>query len=105
MRAPEFAPGPVCEGLCQGPEECETHDPTKCLFLNAYRYQLDQLDYDNIIKRCNKIADKVKNFEQFKEEPIIVLIVHEATDNPCSERRVIQEWFASHGKEVKEWKK
>ena len=104
LRAPEFAPGPVCEGLCYGPEGCETHDPTSCLFLNAYRYQLDQLDYKDIIKRCEKIANKVKDFEQFEEEPVIVLIVHEATNNPCSERRVIQEWFAANGKEVTEWR-
>ena len=62
-----------------------------------------KLDYDEIILRCENIANKIKEVEQFNEEPIIILLVHEATDNPCSERRVIQEWFASHGKEVKEW--
>ena len=105
MRAPVFAPGPMCENLCRGSENCDTHDPTKCLFLKTYRYQLDQLDYDEIISRCENIANKIKEVEQFNEEPIIILLVHEAPDNPCSERRVIQEWFASHGKKVEEWSK
>ena len=103
LRAPEFAPGPVCEGLCEGSEKCNKKNPDSCLFLNAYRYQLDQLDYNDIIKRCENIANHVKMHEQFQEEPIIILLVHEAKDNPCSERKPIQEWFASHGKKVTEW--
>lgn len=103
LRAPEFAPGEICEGLCHGPDDCDRHDPELCLFLKAYRYQLDQLDYDDIIKRCKRIANHVKAHEQFEEEPIVVLLVHEAKDNPCSERKPIQDWFASHGKEVVEW--
>lgn len=89
LRASEFAPGPICEGLCSGQTECLTHDPNSCLFLKAYRYQLDQLDYDNIIQRCENLANKIKENEQFKEEPIIILLVHEAPNNFCSERRII----------------
>ena len=103
LRAPVFAPGPMCEGLCSGPEGCQTQSPQTCLFLKTYRYQLDQLDYNDIIERCENIANKIKNIENFDEEPIIMLLVHEAYNNPCSERRVIQEWFASYGKEVVEW--
>jgi hypothetical protein len=36
------------------------------------------------------------------EEPIAVFIVHEAPDNPCSERAAIQEYFRSHGIECEE---
>ena len=103
LRAPVFAPGPMCEGLCYGHDTCTQQNPLSCLFLKTYRYQLDQLDYNDIIKRCENIANKIKNIEQFNEEPIIILLVHEAYNNPCSERRPIQEWFASHGKEVVEW--
>ena len=104
LRAPMFAPGPMCEGLCRGSEDCDTHNPNECLFLKTYRYQLDKLDYEDILKRCKRIADKIKNLEKFEEEPIIIFLVHEAPQNPCSERRVIQEWFASHGMEIEEWK-
>ena len=105
LRAPVFAPGPLCENLCRGPETCVTRDPHTCLFLNTYRYQLDQLDFDNIVARCESMGKRIQNLEKFEEEPIIMLLVHEAPQNPCSERRVIQEWFAANGKEVVEWQK
>ena len=105
LRAEVFAPGPLCEGLCRGPETCETGSPQSCLFLNTYRYQLDLLDYDNIITRCERMGNYIQSLEQFAEDPVIMLLVHEAPQNPCSERRVIQEWFAAHGKEVVEWQK
>ena len=103
LRAPVFAPGPMCEGLCQGHETCETGSPHTCLFLKTYRYQLDQLNYEEIIFRCENLGKRIQSIENFSEEPVIILIVHEAPNNPCSERKVIQDWFAAHGKEVKEW--
>ena len=105
LRAPVFAPGPLCEGLCRGPETCDTHDPTRCLFLSTYRYQLDQLDFNDVVARCERLGRYVQSLEHFAEEPVIMLLVHEAPQNPCSERRVIQEWFAANGKEVVEWQK
>jgi len=104
LRAPVFAPGPLCENLCRGPETCITKDPKTCLFLNTYRYQLDQLNYDDVIARCERMGKYIQSLEHFSEEPVIILLVHEAKTNPCSERRVIQEWFAAHGKEVTEWR-
>lgn len=105
LRAPVFAPGPLCEGLCRGQETCETRSPQDCLFLNTYRYQLDQLDYNDVVGRCERLGKYIQSLEGFTQEPVIILLVHEAPQNPCSERRVIQEWFAAHGKEVKEWDK
>ena len=103
LRAEVFAPGPLCEGLCRGPETCATGSPQNCLFLNTYRYQLDQLDFQDVLSRCERIGNYVKSLENFQEEPVIMLLVHEAPQNPCSERRVIQEWFAANGKNVIEW--
>jgi len=103
LKADVFAPGPLCEGLCRGPETCATKDPQTCLFLSAYRRQLDQLDFDSVIARCERMGNYIKSLENFSEEPVIILLVHEAKTNPCSERRVIQEWFAAHGKQVIEW--
>jgi len=105
LRAPVFAPGPLCENLCRGPETCVTRDPQTCLFLNTYRYQLDQLDFNDVVARCERLGKYVQSLEHFAEEPVIMLLVHEAPQNPCSERRVIQEWFAANGKEVVEWQK
>lgn len=103
LRAEEFAPGPLCEGLCRGPECCETGSPQHCQFLRQYRKQLDSLDFKDIIKRIYDLGKKVQDVEKFENEPVIVFIVHEATSNPCSERRVIQEWFADHGYPIREF--
>lgn len=104
LRAPVFAPGPLCEGLCRGKETCETGSPQTCLFLRTYRYQLDQLDFSDVVKRCERLGNYIQSLENFTEESVIILLVHEAPQNPCSERRVIQEWFAANGKKVVEWK-
>lgn len=103
LRAPMFAPGPLCENLCRGIENCETKSPQDCLFLKTYRYQLNQLDFNDIIQRCESMGKKIQSIEKFFEEPVIVFLVHEAPNNLCSERRVIQEWFMAHGKKVEEW--
>lgn len=105
LRAEPFAPGPLCDNLCRGPEYCDGGDPMKCAFLRTYRTQLDQLDFKDIIKRIYTIGKAVQEREGFEEEPIVVLIVHEATSNPCSERRVIQEWFRDNGYPIKEFVK
>ena len=103
LRVEVFAPGPLCGGLCQGPETCLTRSPQSCLFLKTYRYQLDLLDYNDVIARCERMGNYIKSIENFSQNPVIILLVHEAKDNPCSERRVIQEWFADNGKNVIEW--
>ena len=105
LRAEPFVPGPTCEHLCRGPEYCNDGDPHMCAFLRAYRAQLDQLDFQDIIKRIYSLGKAVQEKEGFTEDPIIVFIVHEATNNPCSERRVIQEWFKDHGYPLQEFKK
>ena len=53
----------------------------------------------DIIKRFEELAQKVQQELGFKEEPEIILLVYEAPTNPCSERRVIQEWFKENGYE------
>ena len=105
LRTSVFAPGSLCVGLCRGPENCATGSPQTCLFLKTYRYQLDLLDYDDVIARCKRMGEYIQSLEKFPEDPVIMLLVHEAPQNPCSERRIIQEWFAAHGKEVVEWQK
>lgn len=104
LRAEPFAPGPTCEHLCRGPESCNNGDPQLCAFLRTYRQQLDDLDFKEIIKRIYSIGKAVQEKEGFTEDPIVVLIVHEATDNPCSERRVIQDWFRDNGYPIEEFR-
>lgn len=103
LRAEPFAPGPLCAGQCQGKDRCNGK-PQSCSFLQNYYKQLNLLDYNDIIARCERIGNYIKSIENFPEEPIIMLLVHEAPSNPCSERVIIQKWFADHDKQVTEWR-
>ena len=103
MRAPVFAPGPLCSGECEGRENCDPPSPNTCRFLRLYRNQLAALDFDNIMQRLNSLVERCKPLLQTNLPIQVILLVHEAPNNPCSERVPIQEWFASHGVEVKEW--
>lgn len=98
LRIPPLAPKVVG---CSGPKDCP-HSPESCEFLTKYRQQLDRLDCDDIVSRLRKSLEVVQQYEGFSEEPVAVLIVHEAPSNPCSERRVIQEWFQDNGYDVHE---
>ena len=105
LRAEIFMPGEECEGLCRGREVCNAYGPKTCAFLKAYRRQLDKLDFNEVLNRFQKLGEQIQKAEGFSEEPIYVLIVHEAYDNPCSERWVIQDWFKNNGYEIKEFNK
>lgn len=104
LRAEPFAPGQSCSNDCRGPQNCPTKDFNSCSFLQKYYAQLCQLDFNDIMNRIERIANHIQNLEQFTDEPIVVLLVHEASDNPCSERKAIQKWFADNGVIVEEWK-
>ena len=103
LRAEPFVPGETCEGLCAGPDWCDPPDPAKCDFLQAYKAQLDMLNFDEIWKRFERLANEIKELEGFTEEPICVLLFHEAYWNPCSERWKVIEWFKEHGYDIQEF--
>lgn len=96
LRAEMLHPDKTCAGLCEGAFACP-YTPDVCAFLQAYKYQLDRVDFMDFIERCRQVADSVRECNHFEGEPIIVLMVHEAYGNPCSERRTIQNWMTSHG--------
>lgn len=92
-----------CAGLCP----CEHHHTRTgpCKFLTAYREQLNDISFIDLFSWCEKLARYVQKKEEFEEEPIVVLIVYEAPNNPCSERGPLMSWFADNGYELKEWTK
>lgn len=97
LRAIPFVPAK--DWGCRG-ADCCSDTPDKCYFLTQYRKQLAELDFDDMMRRFQIIADKVvKN----GEEPEIVLLVHEAPDNKCSERWALLDWFKSHNIEAQEY--
>jgi len=95
-------PGKMCEGLCGGPSGC-TSNPDSCLFLHTYGLQLCAIDIHEFLNGLNALVKRVQAREKWEEEPIIILLVHEAPDNPCSERKVLQDWLRGNGIHVEEW--
>lgn len=103
LRCQELAPGHLCEGLCNG-DRSKGCEPSSCQFLSVYNIQLEgHFDLPAFLQRCERAAEYVQSQNGFTEEPIIVLLVHEATDNPCSERRVLLDYFNRHGVPMEEF--
>jgi len=102
LRAELLAPGAGCEGDCRGPEYCATKDPSTCNFLRHYQEQLNTLDCKALITHCEEFARDWQTYHCPDQEPLLVFIVYETPSNPCSERRVLQEWLRNNGYEVEE---
>jgi len=103
LRFEAFAPGSSCEGLCRGPARCKWNNPEECAFLQAYQRQLNLLQVADVMP---VLEDMVSAFQEgFKthRDCNIVFLVHEAPDNKCSERTVIQQWFRQRGFDCDEW--
>ena len=92
-----FVPGPSCCNLCHGHTTC-TYTPDSCEFLKAYYEQISNVSKEEFIEFANEVAD-ILNIK----DPEIVLIVHEAPSNPCSERAALIKWFRDNELEVSEW--
>lgn len=97
LRATPFVPNDSCNGLCRGPESCISQDSNTCKFLQVYLTQLRKLDFNSIIKRFYNLGERIGN------NPDFALIFHEAPNNPCSERWMVQQWFKENNWEINEW--
>ena len=94
IRMPILSPAKIDANGCS---QCKSHDPLDCDFQRNYREYLKALDFDKIYQSLEKLADAIVILENLSSEPHIILIVHESPDNPCSERKALQEYFTSHG--------
>lgn len=104
-RIEPFVPGSTCEGLCHGPDECATLDPQHCAFLQTYKAQLDKLDFNDIMKRFDNLAERVAiPLGLSKDDIDFALIFYESPATPCSERWMVKRWFKEHGYPIKEWR-
>ena len=83
---------------------CESKDQAPaCPTMLEYRQLLEKVDFNRTIKAFEYCANKF--YLPFDDdEPVIVLMVYETPDNPCSERKALQDYFTSHGWECKELK-
>lgn len=84
-------------------KEGRTKDPNNCKFIKEYKEGLNKIYFKDLIDLLNKTAEFIQRLEGFKNEPEIILLVHESPVNPCSERIPLQELFKNNGIDVKEW--
>lgn len=81
---------------------CDKKEYQTCSFLKNYRKNLEKINFDKMIADMQELANNYQKNEKIDEEIILVLIVYETPNNPCSERVPLQEYFTSHGWECKE---
>ncbi|MCM1324386.1 MAG: hypothetical protein NC218_09505 [Acetobacter sp.] len=101
IRCNPLHPGPLCTGLCNGTRGCLSL-PGDCLFLQAYRVQLNAINFPQFMQGLEALVNRVCEKENFTEELVVVFLVYETPDNPCSERQPLLDWFQSHGIDAKE---
>ena len=102
LRIAPLAPGKTCSNLCRGRDACSVKNPDECNFLSEYYKQLSKIDFNTFMQDLNFHVNTVCKLFDIKDEPIAAFIVHEALDNPCSERVIIQRWFNDNGLSVTE---
>ena len=90
--------GCVCGTQCK-------MSPQDCLYMKTYYQHLLTINFDSMIKKYEQKIKELQKVHDFYEEPIIILIVHEAPSCRCSERNVLQKWFAENGVQLLEWRK
>lgn len=100
LRAEPFAPSADLDCDCS---DCAHDHPDTCKFLRQYYLQLQRLDFEDILKRIQRITEWHLEHYPASGIPTAVLIFHEAPDNPCSERWMVQKWFAAHNLPITEF--
>lgn len=101
LQAEDFVPQIQENGVCSGVKECRIKDPDICNFMKNYREQIFSL---NAEEQYNKIFSVAEQYNNTGKETIPVLIVYESSDNKCSEREVIRDFFESNGIKCEELK-
>lgn len=81
---------------------CDKKEYQTCSFLQQYRNNLENIDFNEMYNDMLELAENYKQTENIEEEIILVLIVYETSSNPCSERKPLQDFFNAHGIECKE---
>lgn len=81
---------------------CEHKKYNTCSFLNNYRKNLENIDFNKMYNDMLDFAKNYKKEEEIDEEIILVLIVYETPKNLCSERQPLIDYFNNHGIECKE---
>lgn len=103
VRFEEFVPDSSCINLCRGRDNCApSPTPNTCKFLENYEIQLNKYSINEIFDKLIRLSISYKNLLKLDKNPILVLVVYEDPENPCSERKVIQNYFMRNGIRCKE---
>jgi len=106
FRYEPFVPNKDCKNLCSGITYCLNrygiNDFKHCEYFKRYREQINRLDINVVMDHCKYLLDTLKENNNFDHEPVIVFMFYEPPLNPCSERRIIQEYFKNNGINVEE---
>ena len=70
----------------------------------AMKKSLENMDLDQFLQRAAASLSRLKQQLNLDREPLLVLIVYEIPNNPCSERQALLKYFNSHGIECEELK-
>ncbi len=102
LRMNMLVPGSSCDGLCYGVDKCKSKDPATCAFLREYEKQIYSINWDEFKYWLKAISTFAVNELGLTRFPMLVFMVYEKYDNPCSEREVLLKWFHSKGLDVEE---
>lgn len=102
LRINPLMPGRECAHLCRGVENCDVKNPNDCLFIKAYKHQLDDIEFGEFMHQLDSCINMVCGMMGLQEEPVVVFLVHEAPDNKCSERIPLINWFQDNNVFVQE---
>ena len=102
LRVNQLHPDKSCDYQCV---ECQkTGDPNTCDFIQKYKAQLQNINFENFMFSLEHYMDIIqKDYLKTTEQLTPIFIVHEAIGNACSERGSIQQWFNSNGVKCCEW--
>ena len=103
IRIETLHPDNSCSNLCSG-RPCK-YNPETCEFLKRYYKQLEKINFKIFMKWAERFGTDCTRVFNLDHEPIIVLLVHEAPNNECSERIPLIKWFFENGYELEEFKK
>lgn len=103
LRCKDLAPGKNCEGLCKGRNNGCDAEPNSCAFLKTYREQLADIDKGAFRRYVSKTAFFAADaVDVDMDDVIVVFMVYEKYDNPCSEREALLEFLRDCGYDANE---
>lgn len=105
LRVDTLSPSKIPHTYCS--KDCpQKFSQTECDFIREYKKYLNSLNFDkmyNYLKVMSNLVKKTSPYIKDNEEVEVILIVHEAPNNPCSERGPLIEWFKNNGVELEEF--